>query len=211
MIRFLKVFKPLEEVEPPLLSEVSHFVECCLGEPQHIYTQDNYCVVDMKYYFDSARTIQLHSMIQSSSLLFQSFEIRLIYSNQTTIMRHRSQTTSTMTSKTAENLVVAERQRKRKGLYQESSTFFFVEARNCIKNDATNPPFTMNNESPTYYHVLKTIEIYLGKPLSVGGRHDHIITYVNLYRDEEEATRFYEILQSSPLLLNDLELRLKVI
>lgn len=97
MRRFLKVFTTSGchfpgdiPKSPPEMDEVKGLIESHLGCTKSIFKEENYCVVEIEYYYPSFDTARLLTIMDENSLLLNGYEIRFIINGMFTSIRYNT-------------------------------------------------------------------------------------------------------------------------
>ena len=97
MRRHLKVFTTEGCIYPgdvplyaPEMNEVRSLIQTNLGSPKELYQEENYCVVEMEYYYSKFETAKLLKIMDENSLLLNGYEIRFVINGLYTVMRHNN-------------------------------------------------------------------------------------------------------------------------
>lgn len=95
MRRHLKVFTTEGCIYPgdvpqdaPKVEEVRTLIQTNLGSPKELYQEENYCVVEMEYYYSKFETAKLLKILDENCLLLNGYEIRFVINGLYTVMRH---------------------------------------------------------------------------------------------------------------------------
>jgi hypothetical protein len=95
MRKYLKVFSTDECFFPgdvpttaPEPDGVEIIIKTHLGLPKQVYKEDNYCVVEIEYYYSKFDTARLLTIMDGNSLLLNGYEIRYLINGLSTVMKY---------------------------------------------------------------------------------------------------------------------------
>jgi hypothetical protein len=181
----------------PRMEDVSSMVEMYLGIPKHLYMHvDNItCIVEMEFYYGNIDCRRYCDILKNNTLLLANLEIRISQSGQTTFFHAGHQKPKDTSLRSTEFLVTESRKRK----FEETTRDNGAKTKYLKAHVLKNYPLT-------FYHVVKTVALFLGDCSSCRKEYDCIYLSIKL-SSSPEAARLDEMLDETPILLNELEIR----
>jgi hypothetical protein len=192
----------IEEITPiPCIEDVANVIENFLGLPKHLYLVDNYCVVEMDYFYDEYQTKRLIEILNENTLLLQGLELRAVVNGQTTIIMKRDPLRSA-SFRCLEFLHNRALKKQKLNADRDNADNQNADKHNA-KRHVKKTFLKATTRIITFYHILKTVQLFFGTVISC--RHENSAMYIGI--EVYENNDLLEKMEESPILLNEIEFR----
>jgi hypothetical protein len=201
------------------LPKVAELIESYFGSIKYIsYDVDNdFGLVDIFSYYDNGNTLNLLRMLDENPVLLYSYEIRLCVNGQKSPINFALKTPPLVSFKVKEyfQTKLRHQQGQNSSICSRLCPCIVGDKIHCTRESKSKrircfilSSIYLNSNHITFYHVLTTLSLVIGTPISA-----HKVSNTSILTSVvcDSKNEFYNLLQEeSPILLNELEFRIQI-